>query len=89
MRQKLIAPQRWKFSHMLGGTVLDKVSSINHLGVIIFGACGDHGYKGLYDARIYQETFVGVYKSLYSKNSLPVSGSSKTGIPKLRVKHVL
>jgi hypothetical protein len=40
-----------EFSYMLGGTVLDQVSSI---------ACGRHGCKGLCVARIYQETFVGV-----------------------------
>jgi hypothetical protein len=57
-----------KFSYMLGGTVLDQVSSINDLGVIMDEKMtfsdhvpGRHGCKGLCDARIYQdETFVGV-----------------------------
>jgi hypothetical protein len=55
-----------EFSYMLGWTVLDRVISINDLGVIMnekikfFGACGRHGCKGLCDARIYQESFVEV-----------------------------
>jgi hypothetical protein len=51
---------------MLGGTVLDQVSSINNLGVIMDEKITYSEYvdvmvaKGLCDARIYQETFVGV-----------------------------
>jgi hypothetical protein len=58
-----------EFSYMLSGTVFDWVSSINNIGVImdgkmrIFGACGRH-CKDLYDARIYQGTFIGVKRSL-------------------------
>jgi hypothetical protein len=54
-----------EFSNMLDGTVLNQVSSINvsessWMRKLFFRACGRHGYKGLCDARIYQETFVGV-----------------------------
>jgi hypothetical protein len=51
-----------EFPYMLGGTVLDRVSSKrsrSHHGREndFYGACGS---EGLCDARIYQETFVGV-----------------------------
>jgi hypothetical protein len=51
-----------EFSYMLGGSVLDRVRSLSDLEVIMdfFGAYGRHGCKGVCDARIYQETFVGV-----------------------------
>jgi hypothetical protein len=65
------------------------VSSINELVVIFFVACGRHGCKGFCDARIYQETFIGVWRSVNSEISLHISGLSKTGIRKVRVKPVL
>jgi hypothetical protein len=40
---------------MQGGAVLDRVSSINDLGVIMDESCGRHGCKGLCDSRFYQE----------------------------------
>jgi hypothetical protein len=45
---------------MLSGTVLDRLSSLNDLGVIMDEKM----------TRIYQETFVGVQRSLYSYTSL-------------------
>jgi hypothetical protein len=54
-----------------------------------FGTCGRHGCKGLCNARIYQESFARVKRSLYSEVSLHVSGSSKAGIRKLCVESVL
>jgi hypothetical protein len=84
-----------KFSYMLGGTVFDRMSSINDLGVTMDEKMafsehvGRHGCKGLCDTRIYQEIFVRVSRSLYSEVSLHVSGSSKTGIRKLCVELVL
>jgi hypothetical protein len=59
-----------KFSYMLGGTVLDRVSSIN-------------------DLRVIMDENMAFMRSLYSKVSLHVSGSSKTGIRKLRVELLL
>jgi hypothetical protein len=80
-----------EFSYMLGWFVFDWVSSINDLGVIMDEkmTCGRHGCKGSCNVRIYQETFVGVQRSVHSETSLHVSGSSKTGIRKLRVESIL
>jgi hypothetical protein len=51
-----------EFSYMLAGTVLDRVSSINDLGVIMemmnFGVCERHDWYGFCDAGIYQKTVI-------------------------------
>jgi hypothetical protein len=51
-----------KFSYMLGGTMLDRVSSINDFGVIMDEKMtfSEHLDVMNCDARIYQETFVGI-----------------------------
>jgi hypothetical protein len=51
-----------EFSYILGGTVLDRVSSINDLRVVMDEkmAFSEHVDVMVYNAWIYRETFVGV-----------------------------
>jgi hypothetical protein len=51
VRPKLIAPQVGKCK---------TITFANGQENDFFGTCGRHGFKGLFNARIYQENFVGV-----------------------------
>jgi hypothetical protein len=79
-----------EFSYMLGRTVLDR-GSINDLGVIMDEKMTFSEHVNVMVAKAF--AMLGFIRSLeiliYSKVSLHVSGSSKTGIRKLRVQPVL
>jgi hypothetical protein len=49
-----------KFLYMLGGTVLDRVSSINDLGVIMHEKMTSSEHVDVMIARIFQETYIGL-----------------------------
>jgi hypothetical protein len=84
-----------KFSYMLGGTVMDRISSINDLGVIMDEKMTFSEHVAVMVAKAF--VMLGFIRRLslsldiliYSKVSLHVSGSSKTGLRKLRVESVL
>jgi hypothetical protein len=80
-----------KFSYMLGETVLDRVIAINDLRVIMDEKMTFLEHVNVMVAKAF--AMLGFIRTLSLEfrdpYTLHVSGSSKTGIRKLRVEHVL
>jgi hypothetical protein len=80
---------------MLGGSVLDRMSSINDVGVIMdekmtFSVHGDVMVAKAFTMLAFIRRLSLEFRDpVYSEISLHVSGSFKTGISKLRVEPVL
>jgi hypothetical protein len=83
-----------EFSYLLGGTVLDRVRFINDLGVIMdkkitFSEHVDVLVKNAFAMLGFIRRLSLEFRNSYTKVSLHVSGSFKTGIHKLSVEPVL
>jgi hypothetical protein len=74
---------------MLGGTVLDRVGFINDLGVIMDEKMTFSEHVDVMVAKAFALPGFIRRLSVFSEVSLHVSGSSRTGIRKLRVEPVL